>query len=124
MLRLQEIPADSIKRERDPSLLSMSYMLGDYRGIVVRLIPIIFLMSSLAGNSFWLLNIIIMGLTGLHFNWSRAAWKWEKWGGWGLGAFLVAFTLLGLSVNTPPNLHLFVLLLIKFGLLVHIVGRR
>jgi hypothetical protein len=81
-------------------------------------------MSNLAEYSPWVLNIMGIPTGAFDVLCGVAAWKWKKWGIWGLGANIVLGFFISFSLNTSADLPLFLLPMIQIGLLVYFAGPR
>lgn len=129
MLRIQEIPANSVKRGGCLSLLLMFFIYSGIVMIVANFADALVTENILHIEMPLMLNIIRMVMGGLTIIFGVAAWKWKKWGMWGLGATIgfdifFGYLLVNFGVDIFGYLFLVVLTLIRVGLLGYFAQRR
>lgn len=103
------------------SLLLMFYILGGGLLILAGLINILFPNTNISDSRPLISNVwqLVLGLCNIAFG--VAAWRWKKWGVFGLGATITIGFVVGFSLNAAGNILLFILPLVQIVLLIYLV---
>ena len=118
------VSKESQKRDGCLLLLLTYYTLGGAALLIVYLTHLLLPDSNVLDNIPFVVAVWHTVVATLVVIFGVAALKWRKWGVFGLLMIIVIGNLVGFSLNTSPNILLFIIPLVQFALTVYLVRRK